>query len=106
MTVLLFSIEPNDNFFNNNISFAVDIVIENFIVTREDILQSIRKLNMSKAPGPDGIHARVIIEYIDIFYLFSKNLDEGVLPYQLKQANVKALFKKDSRSVLEQDILV
>ena len=37
-------------------------------------------LNMSKAAGPDGIHARVIIECIDIFsdifyLLFSKSLN-------------------------------
>ena len=40
-------------------------VIEDFIVTKEDILHSVRKLNMSKAASPDRIFS---IESIDIFF--------------------------------------
>ena len=58
---------------------------------------------MSKAPGPDGMHARVIKECKESFsivftLIFKKSLQEGVLPKQWKQANVKALFKKGKRT--------
>ena len=63
------------------------------------ILEAIDKLNVSKAPGPDGIHARIIKEckesFSTVFHvIFKKSLNEGLLPKQWKQANVKALFKK------------
>ena len=67
------------------------------------ILEAIAKLNVSKAPGPDGIHARIIKEckesFSTVFHvIFKKSLNEGLLPHQWKQANVKALFKKGKRT--------
>ena len=67
------------------------------------ILEAIDKLNVSKAPGPDGIHARIIKEckesFSTVFHvIFKKSLNEGLLPKQWKQANVKALFKKGKRT--------
>ena len=66
---------------------------------RHMILEAIDKLNVSKAPGPDGIHARIIKEckesFSTVFHvILKKSLNEGRLPKQLKQANAKALFKK------------
>ena len=62
------------------------------------ILEAIDKLNVSKAPGPDGIHARIIKEgkesFSTVFHLIlKKSLNEGLLPKQWKQA----LFKKGKR---------
>ena len=95
--------EPNDNFFDTNVYHHVDITIENFVIEKEAIVKAISKLSTSKASGPDEIHSRIIkeccIPFSDIFYLFyTKSLQEGVLPNQWKQANVKALFKKGSRT--------
>ena len=63
------------------------------------ILGTIDKVNVSKAPGSDGIHGRIIKECKEscstVFHvILKKNLNEGLLPKQWKQANVKALFKK------------
>ena len=100
--VSVFCAEPDDGFFNNNIC-QTDVSIEDFDVKRIDILRNIEQMNMSKAAGPDDIHARVVIEcresFSDILYIiFCKSLSEGSLPIQWKQANVKALFKKGSRT--------
>ena len=50
---------------------------------------------MSKAAGPDGFHAKIIEE---CYIIFTKSLQEGKLPDQWKQANVKALYKKGKRT--------
>ena len=67
------------------------------------IVEAIDKLHVSKAPGPDGIHVRIIKEckesFSTVFHvIFKKSLNEGLLPKQWKQANVKALFKKGKRT--------
>jgi len=100
----VFVIEPDDDFFNMNCNDNVDTVIDSIVIEKEAILMAITKLNTSKSAGPDEIHAKIIKEcslpFCDVFYLlFKKSLNEGVLPYQWKQANVKALFKKGKRTV-------
>ena len=54
-------------------------------------------LNVSKTAGPDGIHVKIIKEYLLIFahisnIIFHKSLKEGVFPNQGKLANVKAIY--------------
>ena len=60
------------------------------------ILEAVDKLNVSKAPVPNGIHARIIKEckesLLTVFHvILKKSLTEGLLPKQWKQANVKPL---------------
>jgi len=95
--------EDGDNFFENNKTNDMINTLSSIEVNQNIILESINKLKVSKAPGPDGIHARIIIECKDIFsfifnIMFNKSLQEGSLPSQWKQANVKALFKKGKRT--------
>lgn len=73
-------------------------------ITPKIIESLINNLNISKAPGPDGIHAKIIKECSQCFsyvlcILFNKSFIEGVLPYQWKEANVRALFKKGSKTL-------
>jgi len=93
------------NFFDQNIiqNNPECDTINTIDVNRDIVLEAIEKLNVSKAPGPDGMHARVIKECKESFsivftLIFKKSLQEGVLPKQWKQANVKALFKKGKRT--------
>ncbi len=97
--------EIDDKFFEENIIHNTENsgTIESFIITQKLISDTIDKLKVSKAPGPDGIHARVIKECKEsISFIFSiifeKSLLEGTLPRQWKQANVKALYKKGKRT--------
>ena len=92
-TLILYFFELN---VNQSISDTIDI-------NRHLILETIGKLNVSKAPGPDGIHARIIKvckeSFLTVFHvIFKKSLNKGLLPKQWKQANVKALFKKGKRT--------
>ncbi len=96
--------EPDDNFFIENCDDRVDATLDFIYFVEADIVKVINKLNVSKASGPDNLHARVIKECCVIFasifcVIFKKSLQEGSLPHQWKEANVKAIFKKGKRSI-------
>ena len=45
-----------------NLIIIISDTIETIDINRHLILEAIDKLNVSKAPGPDGIHVRIIKE--------------------------------------------
>ena len=70
--------------------------------TPEDV-NTMRKLKISKSPGPDQLHPRMLREIASVlktplFILFRKSLDRGQLPKQWKCAHVTPIFKKGNRS--------
>ena len=76
--------------------------IEEVEFDQDSILNLIEKQNVSKAAGPDGVHAKVLYECknslskaLDI--IFNKSLESGNLPSQWKDAHVKPLFKKGKK---------
>ena len=82
---------------NKNIPTLEDIEFD-----ESTILKLLEQINISKAAGPDGLHARVLKECRESFavalnILFRLFLDEGCLPYQWKMADVKPLFKKGKK---------
>ena len=73
------------------------------LVSIEDIYKEIRALDASKATQSDGIRTKIIKNNSDIFSkIFQANLNNAIetrtFPEQLKYANVKPVFKKDSRT--------
>ena len=75
------------------------ICIGSFCFNENHIKILIEKLNICKAAGPDGIHAKVIKECSCIFphifnTIFHISLREGKIPQQWKEANVRALQKR------------
>ena len=57
--------------------------------TSKNIKKIIEQMNVSKAPGPDGIYAKVIKECSDVFsvichIIFVKSTREDVVPNQWK----------------------
>ena len=61
------------------------------------------KLKTDKSPGLDQFHPRVLYELRDIvsyllLLIFQKSLSSGILPLDWKLAEVKALYKKGSKS--------
>ena len=74
-------------------------------VTLDKVQTQIKKLNISKASGPDNIHAKVISELKDcldypLYLLYDLSLQEGKIPSQWKIANVKPLFKKGNQHIV------
>ena len=67
------------------------------------IICMLKKLNSSKAPGPDNIHVNILKECSEFIawplnLIFNKSMTEGNLPSEWKEAHVKPLFKKRKRA--------
>ena len=84
---------------NRSASFMNYIVVSAVGVTK-----LLKKLNPSKALGPDELHPRVLKELASelgpVFaHLFQQSIDTGELPKEWSPANVCPLFKKRDRSL-------
>ena len=72
-------------------------------ITEEEVVKKLKKLDVSKAQGPDKIPSKVLKELADnisvpLTKLFNKTLEKGVLPEDWKKAEVVAIFKKGTKS--------
>ena len=81
-------------------SFQTELT--NITISDNDMLNILNKLNVSKSPGPDSIHPRLIKELScelahPLCLLFNKTMREGIIPDSWKDAEVKPLFKKGNK---------
>ena len=75
-------------------------------VTLTEIINEIKNLDESKATQSNGILTKVIKENYDIFATFitenfNNMIENSVFPDSLKQADIKPVYKKDSRNEKE-----
>ncbi len=91
----------------DNLPDFEDRIHENFldsiIVSDKMIKDKLLKLKVNKSPGPDGIHPRIIKELTDqlikpLKILFTRSLQEGVLPNSWKLSNVSPIYKGGVKS--------
>lgn len=78
--------------------------LETMKINVEKIKKKLDKMNISKSPGPDGIHPRVLREISStistpIAIIFQTSISTGELPEDWKCANITALFKKGNKKV-------
>ena len=74
--------------------------IRELVFNEQIILEKLNKLNISKSPGPDGIHPRVLFE---LWYelleplniLFESSYKLGKLPDEWKLGHVTAAYKRN-----------
>jgi len=81
----------------------VDPELENVIITEEEVLNQLKKLNPSKAAGPDELQTRILQETAETIVkpctdLFNQSLQEGTVPKEWKRANVVPIFKKGRKT--------
>ena len=67
-----------------------------------DVYEVLCKLKESSAPGPDGMHPKVLKECakelsLPLYLLFRSSLDEGKIPECWKTAHVSPIYKKGSK---------
>ena len=72
-------------------------------VSQERVTKQLKKLNISKAAGPDNLHSKILVETHDLLALpltiiYSKSLQENKLPTKWKEAHIKPLYKKGSKN--------
>jgi len=73
-------------------------------VTEEDIYKRLLHLKVNKSPGPDLIHSRVLFETSNViasqlFLIFKRSLQTGIIPVDRKLAEVTAVHKKGPKSL-------
>jgi len=78
-------------------------MLNNIIVTSDDVFNTIMKLKDGKAPGNDGFTTEFLKKLASeisgpLAIIYNKSLLEGLVPHVWKQANVTPLFKKGSKS--------
>ena len=74
------------------------------VVTEETVLEQLQKLGISKSPGPDNVHPRIIKELATslakpLCILYNASLKAKKIPLDWKHAHVSAIFKKGDKSI-------
>ena len=70
---------------------------ETMIIMKEKVQKKLDNLKISKSPGPDGIHTRVLKEVsmslcIPLARIFETSNKTGLLPEDWKCANITAIY--------------
>ena len=73
------------------------------VVSNAGVRSLLSRLDSNKAPGPDGIQARVLKQCANsispaLCRLFQASIDTGYLPHDWRSANITPIYKKDNRS--------
>ena len=59
----------------------------------------LEKLNVSKSPGPDGLHPKILYEATTpLKLIFEASLKLKELPHDWLNANISAVYKKKAKS--------
>ena len=74
-----------------------------FVIAQEGVLKLLNGLDENKAPGPDGVSAKILKSYATeltpaLTHIFNKSLSSGDLPSDWLLANITPIFKKGDRA--------
>ena len=93
--------EDNQNIpeFKSKVKSSVDTVN----ITTEDMYKCLKSLKVSKSPGPDNVHPRILKEAAEVLayplkLLFDSTIKAGKIPTKWKTAEVRPIFKKGAKS--------
>ena len=80
-----------------------DEKLKTVFFSSEDVTRRLKSLKPTSAPGPDGIHPRLLKECANelgqpLSIIFNRSMEEGILPDDWKKTNVTPIFKKGKRS--------
>ena len=73
------------------------------VVTPEVVVTKINNIKENKSPGGDGISPKILKETVEqistpLAHVVNMSLQEGIVPFEWKEANSIPLFKKGSRN--------
>ena len=69
------------------------------VFNHDDILERLETLKLTKSPGPDMLHPRLLYEarHIQLALIFNRSFDSKQLPLDWRSANISAIYKKGSK---------
>ena len=76
--------------------------LEDLIIKEEQVVKSLKQLQIDKSPGPDGIHPQFLkntaesISY-PLCKIFNKSINQEMVPDEWKKARISAIFKKGNK---------
>ena len=87
-----------------NITETTPSSVDKISITEEKIRKKLNKLKISKSPGPDAIHPRILKEMSDVLctlleIIFSTSQKTGTVPSEWKTANITAIYKKGDKKM-------
>jgi hypothetical protein len=99
----VFTEEGPEDFEEPKANKPIHCCMKELEITEKDIIDKLSQINVTKSPGMDKIHPRIIFEVRreiakPLQIIFTKSLKSGVVPSEWKEAEVVALYKKGSRS--------
>ncbi len=102
----IFTKDQDGSFEQKDISHNIIPIIDNVILSEEEIVAVIKILDSNKAQGPDGIPVRLLKETAmqiapSLRVLYNKCLNVGVLSDEWKLANVVPVHKHGEKSHVE-----
>ena len=73
------------------------------VVTPEVVVSQINNMKEIKSPGVDGVSSKILKETVEqistpLAHVFNMSLQEGIVPFEWKEANIIPLLKKGSRN--------
>ena len=81
-----------------------DSPLQSFHISKEMVEKQLLKLQISKSPGPDALHPRLLKEISSsisepLSIIFNNSLNSMTVPEIWKSANVSAIFKKGDKKM-------
>ena len=78
-------------------------ILSDLVISEALILKILRKLNVNKSAGPDGITTRLLKEcseylVLPLMLIFIKSLETGDVPLAWREANVCPIYKNGSKT--------
>ena len=83
--------------------FTPDNILDSFEIY-EEVALNIERLLANKSPGPDSIypvHLKMLEDELvkPLTMIFNKSLEEGIVPKDIRMANITPIFKKGDRKL-------
>ena len=99
----VFTIDPNPDYIPELPSITVKKELSSMNISHESVVKKLKNLNVSKSPGPDNIHPRILKELASVIavpltIIFNTSLKNRNFPNKWKTADIVPIHKKDSRS--------
>ena len=96
--------KENKNCENDTIEISHDSVnyLSEVPITKFEVFEASSSLKLNKAPGPDNLHAQVLMHCAEsltkpLFLLFTQSLNTSVLPSDWRRVHITPIFKKGSK---------